>query len=153
MQRVIHQFKYKGNIELGHYLGSVLGQNMVQSELYSPVNCVIPVPLHPEKERKRGFNQSAIIAKGIASRMKIEHRTDLLIRARHTDTQTRKDRFQRWQNVSSVFETPDISVLEQKAILLVDDVVTTGATLEACAEKLLAIKGVRVWIACLALTD
>ncbi len=153
VQRVIHQFKYKGNIRLGTYLGKLLGHNMAQSEHYNPVNCVIPVPLHPEKERKRGFNQSAVIAEGIASVMKIECRADLLIRSRHTDTQTKKDRFHRWQNVSSVFETPNPDLLENKAILLVDDVITTGATLEACTEKLLETKGVRVWIATLALTD
>lgn len=153
VQRVIHQFKYKGNIELGHYLGTILGQNMAQSAFYSSVNCIIPVPLHPDKERKRGFNQSAVIAKGIAKSMKVEFRKDLLLRSKHTETQTKKDRLQRWQNVSSVFETPKPALLEQKSVLLVDDVITTGATLEACAEKLLQIKGVRVWIATLAITD
>lgn len=153
VQRVIHHFKYKGNIALGHYLGKKLGQNLATSELYRPVNCVIPVPLHPDKERIRGFNQSTVIANGIAESMKIECRTDLLIRSQHTETQTKKDRLQRWQNVSAVFETPNPALLERKSILLVDDVVTTGATLEACVEALLRIRGTKVWIATLALTD
>ena len=153
VQRVIHQFKYKGNIELGHFLGTILGHNLAQSGLYSSVNCVIPVPLHPDKERKRGFNQSEIIARGIANSMKIECQTDLLIRRKHTETQTRKDRLQRWQNVCAVFDTPNPELLEHKSILLVDDVITTGATMEACIERLLLVNGVRVWIATLAITD
>ncbi len=153
VQRVIHQFKYKGNIELGYFLGTILGHNMAHSNLYHSVNCVIPVPLHMDKERKRGFNQSAVIAQGIAKSMKIEFRKDLLIRSTHTETQTRKDRLQRWQNVCNVFDTPNPELLEHKSILLVDDVITTGATMEACIEKLLQIKGVRVWVATLAITD
>lgn len=153
VQRIIHQFKYKGNVGLGQYLGKTLGLNMMQSDFYSAVNCVIPVPLHPDKERKRGFNQSAVIAEGIANSMDIEFRPDLLIRTKHTETQTKKDRYHRWQNVSSVFETPHPDLLEQKSVLLVDDVITTGATMEACIEKLLQVKGVKVWIATLAITD
>ncbi len=152
VQRLIHQFKYRGNTPLGFYLGELLGKGIGSSGLYDGLHFVIPVPLHPKKERSRGFNQSEVISRGIAGALSIPCRSDLLVRTEETATQTRKSRFDRWQNVSSVFETPIVTTLENRCVLLVDDVITTGATLEACAQKLLAVKGVRVWIATLAIT-
>ena len=153
VQRLIHQFKYKGNTSLGFFLGALLGRDIASSKMYDGINYILPVPLHPKKERQRGFNQSEIIARGIASSTFVLCSKELLIRKQETTTQTRKSRFNRWQNVSEVFDTPNPAALEGKGILLVDDVITTGSTLEACTAKLLAIKGVRVWIATLAITD
>jgi ComF family protein len=153
VQRLIHQFKYKGNTKLGFYLGQLLGRSIKSSSHYKDIDCIIPVPLHPKRERRRGFNQSAVIAGGIASSLSVSCPTHLLVRKEYTETQTRKNRFNRWQNVAEVFETPEPDALINRSVLLVDDVITTGSTLESCAQKLLAIKGVRVWIATLAITS
>jgi ComF family protein len=153
VQRLIHELKYKSNTQLGFYLGQLLGLNIKSSPYYEDIDCIIPVPLHPKKERLRGFNQSAVIAGGIASSLTVPCPKHLLVRNEYTETQTKKNRFSRWQNVADVFETPEPEALINKSVLLVDDVVTTGSTLEACAQKLLAISGVKVWIATLAITS
>jgi ComF family protein len=111
---------------------------------------VIPVPLHPKKQHKRGFNQSKCIADGISKAMKTTVVTNKLVRTIHTSTQTKKSRESRWDNVKNAFEVYGASTLENQHILLVDDVLTTGATLESCARKLLEIPGVRVSVATLA---
>ncbi len=152
VQRLIHQFKYRSNTELGFFLGALLGHDIRGSPYYEGLDCIIPVPLHPKKKKQRGFNQSEVIALGIASSLSIPCNDHLLIRKKETSTQTRKTRFNRWQNVSDVFETPDPAQLVNKSVLLVDDVITTGSTLEACAQKLLAVNGVKIWIATLAIT-
>ncbi len=152
VQKLIQNFKYRGNQALGHYLGFLLGQELRSSAFYAGLDCIIPVPLHPAKERSRGYNQSNVIAGGISGVLDIPYSTNLLIRRQATSTQTRKSRFSRWENVSSVFQTPDREFLCHKNILLVDDVVTTGSTLEACAQKLVEISGVRVWAAAVAFT-
>ena len=152
VQELIHRFKYKGRKEIGHFLGRMLGDELRTSSFYEEIDLIIPVPLHPEKIRKRGFNQSEVIAGGIAESMGIPHSSKALIRSVATQTQTRKTRFRRWENVESVFETPYPKLLENKNLLLVDDVVTTGSTLEACAQKLLAVEGTRVWLVTLAIT-
>ncbi len=153
VQRVIHHFKYRGNIALGVYLGRLLGLSLKKSEHYTGIDMIIPVPLHAAKERKRGFNQSEVICRGVSKTLMIPAFDNLLIRKEETSTQTRKERFRRWENVSDVFDTPDPQALENKNILLVDDVITTGATLEACAQTLISVPGVKVWIATLAVTD
>ncbi len=152
VQELIHRFKYKGRKEIGHFLGGMLGEELRSSSFYEGIDLIIPVPLHPDKMRKRGFNQSEVIAGGIAQSMGIPHSSKALIRSVATQTQTRKTRFRRWENVESVFETPNPQWLENKNLLLVDDVVTTGSTLEACAQKLLAVEGTRVWLVTLAIT-
>ncbi|MDR4988087.1 MAG: phosphoribosyltransferase family protein [Bacteroidales bacterium] len=153
VQRVIHQFKYKGNTALGFYLGEMLGRDLRSSGFYEDIDCILPVPLHPKRERMRGFNQSEVIARGIAASMSVPCHPSWLIRKKATATQTRRARFSRWQNVAEVFETPSPELLVNKSVLLVDDVITTGSTLEACAQKLLAVEGVRVWVATLAITE
>lgn len=152
VQRLIHHFKYRGNTDLGFYLGALLGRDIRGSPHFKGLDCIVPVPLHPKKKKQRGFNQSEVIARGIASRLSVPCYEHLLIRKQETSTQTRKNRFNRWQNVSEVFETPCPSELTGKSVLLVDDVITTGSTLEACAQKLLAIKDLKVWMATLAIT-
>ncbi len=152
VQRLIHQFKYRGNTELGFFLGSLLGQDIRGSPYYEGLDFIIPVPLHPKRKKQRGFNQSEVIARGIASCLSVPCCDHLLIRKQETSTQTRKNRFNRWQNVADVFETPEPLRLVNKSVLLVDDVITTGSTLEACAQKLLTINGVKIWIATLAIT-
>lgn len=152
VQRLIHQFKYRKDLALGFWLGQRLGSTLKHSPIFAGIDCVIPVPLHPDKEKKRGFNQSRVIGNGIGDMLGIPCRDDLLVRKEVTSSQTKKTRFHRWENVSGVFECPDTQPLENLKVLLTDDVVTTGATLEACALKLMEAKGIRVWVATLGIT-
>ncbi len=152
MQRLIHRFKYRGDTGLGRHLGYLLGSSLLEAPLFKDIDCIIPVPLHKERQQTRGFNQSAVIGRGISDATSLPCHEDLLIRHSSTPTQTRKARFSRWENVSAGFSIPDPEKLSGKQVLLVDDVITTGATLEACAQLLLKLKGVRVWVATLAIT-
>ena len=150
LQHLLHQLKYKGNREVGQKMGMLFGYDLIQNSLYQTVDAILPVPLHPKKERKRGFNQSVEICKGLSEAMNRPLILGNLIRVVHTDSQTQKGRFERWENVSGIFSVKNGIALENKHVLLVDDVVTTGATLEACCIPLLQIPGVRVSIATLA---
>ena len=150
LQHLLHQLKYKGNCEVGIKMGILFGYDLLQSPPYQNIDAIIPVPLHPKKEKKRGYNQSAEICKGLADSMNRPVISGNLVKEVHTSSQTRKGRFERWENVSGIFIVKNESLLAGKHLLLVDDVVTTGATLEACCEPLLKISGVRVSIATLA---
>ncbi len=150
LQHLLHQLKYKGNREVGHKLGMLFGFDLIQNSLFQEIDAIIPVPLHPKKEKKRGFNQSVEICKGLSESMQRPLITGNLIREVDTASQTRKGRFERWENVSGIFSVKKGRLLTSKHLLLVDDVVTTGATLEACCEPLLEIPGVKVSIATLA---
>ena len=131
-------------------MGLIFGYDLNQSTRYRTIDAIIPVPLHPKKERKRGFNQSVEICKGLSQAMDRPLILGNLIREVHTDSQTLKGRFERWENVSGIFSVKNGASLTGKHLLLVDDVVTTGATLEACCIPLLEIPGVKVSIATLA---
>ncbi len=150
VQQLMHQFKYKGEREVGRYLGKIFAQELADSANYSDVDCIVPVPLHPDKQRKRGYNQSEDIARGMAEVFQIPCKSNLIQRAVYTSSQTKKSRFNRWENVSSVFVVPEPESVHYENILIVDDVVTTGATLEACAQKLLESTNSQVSIATLA---
>ncbi len=149
VQQLIHALKYKGKPEVGHKIGRMLGIDLQASALYKNVETIVPVPLHINKIRIRGYNQSEQIAIGLADAYKTTC-SNLLQRRRHTETQTRKHRFERFENVNRVFEVINADLLINKHILLVDDVITTGSTLVSCAEELLKVKGVRVSIAAMA---
>ncbi|MDQ3048790.1 MAG: ComF family protein [Bacteroidota bacterium] len=150
VQHLIHQLKYKGQKEVGLTVGRLYGQDLKLSELFKTVETVIPVPLHARRQRKRGYNQSDYFANGLAQSMEVEADTKTLFRPFESETQTRKSRFSRWENVESVFQLKQQEKLEGKHILLVDDVITTGATLEACAQTLLKVPGVRISVATIA---
>ena len=152
VQHLIHQLKYRGKKEIGFTLGKYYGQELRSSILFSSSNLVIPVPLHPRKLKKRGYNQSETFAQGLAESMKAESRSDLLIRARASETQTRKSRFARWENVGEIFKVVAPEKIQGKHVLLVDDVVTTGSTLEACANKILEVPDTKVSVATIAST-
>ncbi len=149
-RRLIHKLKYKGNKEIGVHLGMLFGNQLDSSELFSTSDAIIPVPLHPRKEHKRGYNQSLMICEGLASRMNARVFSDVLYRKVHSSSQTRKSRYERWENVKDIFEIKKGHHLEGKHLILVDDVITTGATLEACGNKLLEIPDIRLSIASLA---
>lgn len=150
VQNLMHQLKYRGKKEIGTLVGNWYGAELKNSELFNSVNLVVPVPLHPKKMKKRGYNQSESFAEGIAKAMEIQMDSTNFIRNIETETQTKKARYNRWQNVETVFEVKSPTIFENKHILLVDDVVTTGATLEACAQKLLSIGGTKISIATIA---
>jgi len=149
-QSLLHNLKYKGMKELGEEIGKYFGIDLLQSADFSSVDLICPVPLHPMKEKKRGYNQSWWIASGIATQMQKPLSDNNLKRVTATETQTRKTRFERWQNVEGIFELNNPEAFAGKHILLVDDVITTGSTLEACAQAILSKTDARVSIATLA---
>ena len=152
-QQLIYAVKYRGMKELGFEIGKRFGFELKEAVGFKSVDLVVPVPLHPRKQKTRGYNQSEWIARGIADAMNLPVITNNLIRKVHTSTQTRKNRFERWQNVERIFDIEEPEIFTGKHVLLIDDVVTTGATLEACAFQLLKIDGVNVSIAALAFAD
>jgi ComF family protein len=130
---IIHKLKYHGRYEIGSRLGEELGLYLSKSELYQDIDMLVPIPIHPEKEKQRGYNQSAFIAAGMASVMNLPVETKNLIRTRYTETQTRKNIIDRWENVQSIFAVRDPAVFNGKHIMIIDDIITTGATIESCA--------------------
>jgi ComF family protein len=136
VQLLIHKFKYKGFKEIGIEVGKHYGTELKHFAPYNNADLIIPVPLHKSKQRKRGYNQSEFFASGLSQAMKIPTDFISLYRARATETQTRKSRFERFENVKSIFQLNENHSLAGKHILLVDDVVTTGSTLEACCQTL-----------------
>lgn len=150
VQKLIHRLKYKGQKAIGQRIGELYGFELVKSSLFNTAEMILPVPLHKSRLRNRGYNQSEFFAKGLASAMNIPTETNLLVRNKKTETQTRKNRFSRWENVSEVFSLTSKTELKGKHFLLVDDVITTGSTLAACAEVLLAQQNTKVSVASIA---
>lgn len=148
MQQLIHAFKYQGNKELGLQLGCMMGNALARSGRFRP-DVLVPLPLFPAKERKRGFNQSDLLCQGIAGYLQVPVLKNVVARPQHTETQTRKGRIERWKNMEGKFVLTDPRPVAGKQVLLVDDVVTTGATLESCGTELLKAGNVQVSIACL----
>ena len=151
VRSLLHQLKYESNKEVGYFFGRQIGNAMKLSNRYNEVDMVIPLPLHESKLRKRGYNQAELICEGISEITGIPVNTTLLIRPSKNETQTHKTRIERWENTSGKFQVVDITNIENRHILLVDDVVTTGATLEASAIELVR-KGAKVSIGTLAYT-
>lgn len=151
LQTLIHKLKYEGRSEIGEELGRLFGLELYKSAEYSTVDLLVPVPLNSKKEKKRGYNQSMKIASGIAEILKAEVCDSCIERPVYGESQTNKGRYERWENVEKAFILNDSQLLEKKHILLIDDVVTTGSTLEACANEILSIKDTIVSIATLAM--
>ena len=150
IQKVVHAFKYKGKKEVALEFGKHIGICLAESPHFTDIDIIIPIPLHYKKERKRGYNQSEWLAKGVSDIMKIKVDTRSIVRTVETQTQTKKSKSERWDNVRSVFSVQDAKSLEGKHILLIDDVITTGSTIEACAAALLDVPATRVSVASLA---
>jgi len=150
VQHLVHQLKYKGYKEIGSHIGKIYGAELVKSPLFNSVTGVIPVPLHPRKQAKRGYNQAEWFARGLAASMGVEMDTSSLVRAFASETQTRKSRFNRWENVKEIFRIDDIGRQAGKHILLVDDVITTGSTLEAAGHTLFQVPGIKISVASIA---
>lgn len=151
IQRALHQLKYHNKPDIGIKIGREFGLRLRQSEVFRSVDLILPVPLHPRKERIRGYNQSMMFARGMAEAMEIPASGTALIRNRFTASQTRKKRIERFENVEQVFSVKKPALLEGKHLLLVDDVLTTGATLEICGHTLLCVPGTRLSLATIAI--
>jgi len=149
IQKLMHQVKYRGNKELGIYLGRMMGHQLAESNRFIYIDAIVPLPLHKTKERKRGFNQAMLLCEGIAEVLQKPVYKDVIVRNAFTETQTKKSRIERWQNMEGRFELINPSTIEGKHILLVDDVITTGATLEACGQELLKAENIKLSIATL----
>jgi len=150
VQHLIHRLKYKEQRDIGTYMGTYYGKELLKSPYFSSVEYILPVPMHYKKQRKRGYNQSEIFARGIAQSMSVPVDIKTLIKTTKTVSQTKKSKHARWENVKEVFELTKSDHLVNKHILLVDDVITTGATLESCILHLSKIPGIKISIASLA---
>ena len=147
LQHLLHQLKYNDKKEVGLFLGRQLGYDLQQINWAEGITHIVPVPLHVKKEAARGFNQSAIIADGLSEVLNIPVATGIIRRTRHTESQTQKTREERIMNMQDAFELKGPLPADNAHILLVDDVLTTGATLEACALTLLQKPGIKISIA------
>jgi ComF family protein len=149
-QKLLHILKYKGNKEIGELMGKYAAIDLLDAPGYETVDLIIPVPLHPRKFKSRGYNQSEWIGKGLSLILNKPMDITTLLRVRENASQTTKTVFERYENTEGIFELSDKTVLEGKHVLLVDDVLTTGSTLEACIRALLETDGIKISIFTLA---
>jgi ComF family protein len=152
LQQLMIELKYKSNKDVGFFLGKLIAQQIKISSRFNEIDILVPLPLNPKKEQKRGYNQAKIICDGMASMLQKPIVDKAVIRTHFTETQTKQNRVHRWQNMENVFEIADATSIEGKHILLIDDVVTTGATLEACGKSILSIPNTKLSIATIAYT-
>lgn len=149
MQKLMHQFKYRSNKDLGLQLGRLMGIAIRDSKRFNDIDALVPLPLFASKEKRRGYNQATVLCEGIAEMFPKPILKTAITRPQHTETQTKKGRIDRWKNIEGKFELADAVSIQNKHLLLVDDVVTTGATLEACGSELLKTGNTRLSIATL----
>jgi ComF family protein len=150
IRNLIHNLKYHGISEIGYELGRIYGLLLKESGFTKDIDIIIPVPLHPSKKRIRGFNQSESISMGISDVSDLPVETKSFVRKLVSATQTKKSRYERWTNVEGIFQVVSPAAFIGKHVLLVDDVITTGSTIESCANELLKIENVKVSVVALA---
>ncbi len=146
LQNIVHELKYGNNPELGDFLGQLIYRECGTSNFFDSIDCIVPVPLHPKRLKKRGYNQSYHIAKGLADASGIALVADQLARTVNNPSQTTLNRTERWANVDGIFSVKNSEMFVGKHILLVDDILTTGSTIESSAKQLLKCKGLIVSI-------
>lgn len=152
-RHLLHRLKYGGRKDLGYLMGRVVATELRESDFLEDIDLLLPVPLHPRKQRERGYNQSACLAKGLSQVTGIPVNTTSLIRRRHHESQTHKRRYDRWLNVDGIFALRHPERLAGKHLLLIDDVLTTGATITACCDALKEVEGVRISVFTLAVAQ
>lgn len=150
IRKLVHLLKYSGRKDVGIMLGTLYGSVLSGSGFTDGMDMIIPVPLDPARERSRGYNQSRCIADGLASRCNLPVRSDILFRTGRSGSQTRRGRYERWENVEGLFTVRKPGEITGRHLLLVDDVITTGSTVEACVTALMSAEGVKVSVAALA---
>jgi ComF family protein len=150
-QQLIHNLKYRGQEKIGESLGKWLGDELKTIKTYKDIDIIIPVPLHKSKLKKRGYNQVAKFGEEIAKSLHADFNDTTLIKKRAVKTQVFKKRIARWNSINEVFDITETSLLQNKHILLVDDIITTGATMEACAIQLQKIPNIKLSIASMAI--
>ena len=153
VQSGLHLLKYKGRKEIGIYFGRQMGLTLVHSHRFKDCEIIIPLPLYVDREKKRGYNQATKIAEGLSQQLKIPVVSDVVFRVKKTETQTHKSRIERWKNMEGKFLLFNTAFLNDLHLLLVDDVITTGATLEACSNELLKVPGIRLSVATLCIAS
>lgn len=153
VQNLMHHFKYRGMQQIGVLLGNIAGGQLVKNAIFKTVDVIIPVPLHKKRLKQRGYNQSTCFALSLSEKLNTIIDETSLLRIKATETQTHKSRFSRFENMQEVFAVIHPEKLKNKHILLVDDVITTGSTLEACAVQLLKIEGLKLSIATIAYAE
>lgn len=151
IQRALHQLKYGNQPEVGILIGRLYGRLLAQSPVFAGIEGIVPVPLHPIKLRQRGYNQSAVFAQGLSETLQVPVLPNVLVRGVHASSQTKKHRIERYENVETAFGVANPRQIEGRHLLLVDDVLTTGATLESCGTPLTSIDGVQLSLATIAI--
>ncbi|HBG56793.1 ComF family protein [Proteiniphilum sp. UBA1028] len=146
---LIHQLKYHHHKEVGALLGRIFGEDLLGSDFLKPIDIILPVPLHPKKEKSRGYNQAEMIACGLSEATSRPLSVGNLVRVVYNPTQTRRTKTQRWENVKSIFRVNNPDAFAHKHLLLVDDVITTGSTVEACGIALQACREMKISVATL----
>lgn len=150
---ILHQLKYHGCKELGEAMGRMMACELLRSGFFETIDCIIPVPLHEKKQQLRGYNQSEWIARGISVATGIPVNTTAVVREKDTETQTRKSMSERWENVSGIFVLLQPALFVKQHILIVDDVLTTGATTVTCASVFNEVEGIRISVLTLAMAQ
>lgn len=150
VKNLIHHLKYKNQQQIGTFLGDWFGQILKEQGHVDLIDAIIPVPLHKKKYRKRGYNQLTFFGERLSIHLAADYIPNILIKTANTKTQTKKDRIYRWQTDKALFRLSDPTLLKNKNVLLIDDIVTTGATLEACARTLNEVEGITVYVATMA---
>lgn len=146
IQKLLHELKYNKRQDVGELLGKQISLGLQKNNFFEGIDIIIPVPLHKKRYQERGFNQSACFAKGLSDVIEKAVNTTTLYRAIENPTQTKKNVYERWENTHGIFKLTEKDSLKNKHILLVDDVMTTGATLEACANTLSSIEGAKITV-------